>query len=197
MADLSPKALKTRASLLEAARSELLEQGGGLEVSRVAERAGVSVGLIYRYFNSRAGLLAAVAEDYYDRYQAQVMAADPLPESNDWLRREEQRTHLVVEFVYAEPLAPLLLVSLAREPEVAAMEAQRIAENVRQGADNIRRGQAAGQLSAQLDPELVSAMTLGGMHQALLEALARTPRPAAEHLAQQLWQYVRGVLASQ
>ncbi|MCY1279241.1 Bacterial regulatory protein, tetR family [compost metagenome] len=196
MADLSPKALRTRSSLLEAARAELLEQGGGLEVGRVAERAGVSVGLIYRYFGSRAGLLAAVAEDYYDRYQAQVMAADPLPGSDDWLRREELRTHLVVEFVYAEPLAPLLLVSLAREPEVAAMEAQRIAENVRQGADNIRRGQAAGQLNAELDPELVSAMTLGGMHQALLEALARTPRPPAEWLARQLWQFVRGVLVA-
>lgn len=192
--DLSPKALRTRSSLLDAARAELLERGGGLEVGRVAERAGVSVGLIYRYFNSRAGLLAAVAEDYYDRYQAAVIAADPLPGSDDWLRREELRAHLVVEFVYAEPLAPLLLVSLAREPEVAALEAQRIAENVRQGADNIRRGQALGQLNAGLDPELVSAMTLGGMHQALLEALARTPRPPADWLARQLWQYVRGVL---
>ena len=77
---------------------------------------------------------------------------------------------------------------------IDAEKAQRIAENVRQGADNIRRGQALGQLNAGLDPELVSAMTLGGMHQALLEALARTPRPPADWLARQLWQYVRGVL---
>ncbi|AYC32040.1 TetR/AcrR family transcriptional regulator [Pseudomonas cavernae] len=195
MADLSPKALKTRAGLLDAARSELLEQGGGLEVGRVAERAGVSVGLIYRYFNSRAGLLAAVAEDFYDRYQEQVMAADPLPDAADWSSREEQRTRRAVDFVYAEPLAPLVLVSLAREPEVAALEAQRTAENVRQGADNIRRGQAAGQLNAGLDPELVSAMILGGMHQALLEALGRNPRPAAEQLARQLWHFIRGALA--
>ncbi|UVE16717.1 TetR/AcrR family transcriptional regulator [Pseudomonas sp. LS44] len=195
MADLSPKALKTRAGLLDAARSELLEQGGGLEVGRVAERAGVSVGLIYRYFNSRAGLLAAVAEDFYDRYQEQVMAADPLPDAADWSSREEQRTRRAVDFVYAEPLAPLVLVSLAREPEVAALEAQRTAENVRQGADNIRRGQAAGQLNAGLDPELVSAMILGGMHQALLEALARPQRPVADHLARQLWHFIRGALA--
>ncbi|CAD5107556.1 TetR/AcrR family transcriptional regulator [Zestomonas carbonaria] len=195
MPDLSPKAQRTRASLLESARSELLEYGGGLEVGRVAERAGVSVGLIYRYFNSRAGLLAAVAEDFYDRYQRQVMAADPLPDADDWSSREEQRVNRAVEFVYAEPLAPLVLVSLAREPEVAALETQRITENVRQGADNIRRGQAAGQLNASLDPELVSAMILGGMHQALLEALARNPRPPAEQLARQLWHFIRGALA--
>ncbi|AOE87143.1 TetR/AcrR family transcriptional regulator [Pseudomonas sp. TCU-HL1] len=195
MSDLSAKALRTRTSLLDAARAELLEQGGGLEVGRVAERAGVSVGLIYRYFNSRAGLLAAVAEDFHDRYQAEVMAVDPLPGAEDWCSREEQRVRLAVQFVYAEPLAPLLLVSLAREPEVAALEAQRIAENVRQGADNIRRGQAAGQLNASLDPELVSAMILGGMHQALLEALGRSPRPAAEQLSRQLWHFIRGALA--
>lgn len=195
MADLSAKALNTRASLLDAARNELIEGNGALEVGRVAERAGVSVGLIYRYYGSRAGLLAAVAEDYYARYQAQVMAADPLPDSHDWLQREEQRVQRAVEFVYAEPLAALVLVSLAREPEVAALEARCIAANVRQGADNIRRGQAAGQLAAELDAELVSAMILGGLHQALLEALGRQPRPAPEPLARQLWHFIRGALA--
>lgn len=195
MTDLSPKAQRTRASLLDAARDELLELGGGLEVGRVAERAGVSVGLIYRYFASRAGLLAAVAEDFHDRYQAEVMVADPLPGGEDWCSREEQRVRRAVQFVYAEPLAPLLLVSLAREPEVAALEARRITENVRQGADNIRRGQIAGQLNASLDPELVSAMILGGMHQALLEALGRSPRPPADQLSRQLWHFIRGALA--
>ena len=195
MADLSAKALNTRASLLDAARNELIEGNGALEVGRVAERAGVSVGLIYRYYGSRAGLLAAVAEDYYARYQAQVMAADPLPDSHDWLQREEQRVQRAVEFVYAEPLAALVLVSLAREPEVAALEARCIADNVRQGADNIRRGQASGQLAAELDAELVSAMILGGLHQALLEALGRQPRPTPEPLARQLWHFIRGALA--
>ncbi len=195
MADLSAKALKTRASLLDAARNELIEGNGALEVGRVAERAGVSVGLIYRYYGSRAGLLAAVAEDYYARYQAQVMVADPLPDSPDWLGREEQRVQRAVQFVYGEPLAALVLVSLAREPEVAALEARCIADNVRQGADNIRRGQAAGQLAAELDAQLVSAMILGGLHQALLEALGRQPRPDPQQLARQLWHFIRGALA--
>ena len=195
MADLSAKALKTRASLLDAARNELIEGNGALEVGRVAERAGVSVGLIYRYYGSRAGLLAAVAEDYYARYQAQVMVADPLPDSPDWLGREEQRVQRAVQFVYGEPLAALVLVSLAREPEVAALEARCIADNVRQGADNIRRGQAAGQLVAELDAQLVSAMILGGLHQALLEALGRQPRPDPQQLARQLWHFIRGALA--
>nr|BFD39913.1 TetR/AcrR family transcriptional regulator [Pseudomonas sp. FFPRI_1] len=195
MPDLSTKALRTRSRLLDAAREELLLHGGALEVGRVAERAGVSVGLIYRYFNSRAGLLAAVVEDFHDRYQAEVMVADPLPGAAHWCQREERRVHRAVQFLYAEPLAPLLLVSLAREPEVASLEAQRIAENIRQGADNIRRGQAAGQLSAGLDPQLVAAMVLGGMHQALLEALGRRPRPPQEQLAHQLWHFIRGALA--
>jgi AcrR family transcriptional regulator len=52
--------------LLRAAAEELVEVGE-LEVAAVARRAGVSVGLPYRYFGTRSGLLIAVVDDFYDR----------------------------------------------------------------------------------------------------------------------------------
>ena len=59
-----------RDALLRAAADELVERRGVLEVGSVAARAGVSVGLIYRHFGSKAGLLAAVGGDFYVRFDA-------------------------------------------------------------------------------------------------------------------------------
>ncbi len=62
----------TRARLLEAAMAELVERDGALEVASVAARADVSVGLLYRYFGSKAGLVAAVVADFYDRLMTEI-----------------------------------------------------------------------------------------------------------------------------
>jgi len=71
----------TRSRLLEAAASELVERDGQLEVASVAARADVSVGLLYRYFGSKAGLVRAVVEDFYDRLFAETSRARELAAS--------------------------------------------------------------------------------------------------------------------
>jgi AcrR family transcriptional regulator len=63
----------TRGRLLESARNELVERQGVLEVDSVARRAGVSVGLIYRHFGSKAGLVGAVVQAFYDRFEDEVI----------------------------------------------------------------------------------------------------------------------------
>ena len=88
-----------------------------VEAVTVAQRAGVSVGLLYRYFGSKAGLVAAVVDDFYDRLLAEVAAADD--RELDWATRERRRTENSVAFHYREPLAPIILTLLTREPEVA------------------------------------------------------------------------------
>src|SRR5918997_4537727 len=112
-----------RDALLAAAAEELVERRGVLEVGSVAARAGVSVGLIYKHFGSKAGLLAAVVGDFYVRFDAEVLEIDPAPGA-PWAERERRRTEMVVAFHYDEPLTPILLARLARDPEVAAVEAR-------------------------------------------------------------------------
>ena len=85
-----PKAPESRRRLLDAAAAELVARDGRLEVAPVAARAGTSVGLIYRNFGSKAGLLAAVVDDFYDRYDAQVFDA-PLAGLPGWAARERAR----------------------------------------------------------------------------------------------------------
>ena len=178
-----------RQRLLQAAREELISGDGALEVAPLAERAGLSVGLLYRHFGSKAGLAAAVVEDFFDRHDAAVMDLNPAPGA-DWATRERLRTELTVDFHYGDPLAPVLLWRLRREPEVAAVEAERITRHVRLAARNIELGQRDGELPADLDAGLLGAMVLGGIRQALAEALSRKRRPARDALVDELWRFI-------
>ena len=55
--------------LIRAAQAELIQGGGLLEMQAVARRAKVSVGLAYHHFGSKAGLIAAVVQSFYDRLE--------------------------------------------------------------------------------------------------------------------------------
>jgi len=127
----------TRGRLLEAAAAELVERDGQLEVASVAARADVSVGLLYRYFGSKAGLVAAVVEDFYDRLFAETSRARDLADGDDFASRERKRLELSVAFHYRDPLAPVILSRLSREPEVAAAEVARLARAAEAALDAV------------------------------------------------------------
>jgi AcrR family transcriptional regulator len=160
-----------------------------LEVGPVAARAGVSVGLIYRHFGSKAGLLAAVVGDFYGRFTDEVLELDPLPGAS-WAARERRRIELAVAFHYEDPLAKVILGRLARDPEVAAVEARHLRATVMRGARNVAKGQADGEIPNEIDPGIAAALILGGTRQALIEVLSRRERPEAAVVADQLWRLV-------
>ena len=59
----------TRENILASARAEIDRYGIiGLRLSAVAEKAQVSVPLIYKYFEDRDGLLAVVLGDWYEEF---------------------------------------------------------------------------------------------------------------------------------
>lgn len=188
-----PGRADTRRRLLDAAGEELLAGRGHFEMADVARRAGVSVGLSYHYFGSKAGLLAAIVEDFYDRYDAAVIAPNPLP-GGDWGRRERRRLEAMVQFHLSEPLAPFILGSLSREPAVAAVEAARLQKHIQLGAHNIALGQKRGELPPHPDPELLAAMVMGGLRQGIGQALAKRqgqlPLLPAPDLSGRLWDFV-------
>lgn len=73
----------TRERLIRAAEKELIWSHGHLEMQPVAKRAQVSVGLAYHHFGSKAGLIAAVVEDFYNRLD-QVVFNDAKRPSEIW-----------------------------------------------------------------------------------------------------------------
>jgi AcrR family transcriptional regulator len=178
-----------REALLRAAAEELIERNGVLEVGSVATRAGVSVGLIYRHFRSKAGLLAAVVGDFYVRFDNDVLDVDPAPGAG-WAERERRRTEMAVAFHYDDPLAPIVLARMARDPEVAAIEARHLRVQVARGTQNVVRGQRDDEIPEDIDAGIAAAVILGGVRQALIEVLSRREPPAQEVVADQLWRLV-------
>jgi AcrR family transcriptional regulator len=183
------KGTASRTRLLRAAADELIDRDGALEVMSVAARANVSVGLIYRWFDSKAGLLAAIVDEFYDRQDERIIDTDPAPGAT-WAEREHARTRLAVEFHYDDPLAPIVLSTLTKEPSIAAIEQRRLDRQIAEATKNLRKGQAGGEVSPDIDPELVGAMILGGTREVLRHALARRRRPKRQAVTDELWRFV-------
>lgn len=188
-AALTRRGEATRRKLLQAASAELVEREGVLEVASVAQRAGVSVGLLYRYFGSKAGLIAAIVDDFYDRLLEEVSQARELKDA-DWATRERRRTELSVGFHYREPLAPILLSRVSGEPEVAATETRRIMKLVEDAARSVRRGQRRGEIPEDVDAGFVGAMLIGGFRVAIAEALSRETPPSPEVVVDEVSRFV-------
>lgn len=180
---------------MTAAAEELRKGDGDFEMSSVASTAGVSVGLAYHHFGSKAGLIAAVVEQFYEELDTDVMM--PSFGLSDWREREYLRIEKNVTFHFRHPLAPVVLRRLRREPAVIEIEQARIARQVEEGTRNIRSAQRQGRVVADLDPAAATAFTLAGIRALIAQALECPPdeRPTEAELTQKIWRLVRRSIA--
>src|SRR6516162_6211676 len=71
-------AARNRRHLLATARDMLAERGADqLTMDRLAERAGLGKGTVFRRFGTRAGIFAALLDDDERAFQEQVLAGPP------------------------------------------------------------------------------------------------------------------------
>lgn len=185
----TPKGIATRERLLACAREIAIANDGHLEIAWVAEAAGVVPSLVNRYFGSRAGLISALFDDFFDRLRAEVLDLD-LDDQGTWAQHERIRLENGVRFHYADPAAVVLYTRLSREPEVAATENRHIEMVIKHAAANIRRGQQRGELPASVDPELAGAAMFGAMQRVMVTALGRKPRPRPDRVIEILWRQI-------
>ncbi|MBX3445456.1 MAG: TetR/AcrR family transcriptional regulator [Parvibaculaceae bacterium] len=179
---------EARRLIVDAARRELLDGAGDLEMTEVAKRAGVSEGLAYYHFGNKAGLLNAVVKDFYERLDEAVLA---IPyEGASWRERERARTQEFVRLVYEDPVAPLVVDVVRADPGFASEERERRRRLNLLGARNIAEAQRAGEIDMSLDPALLVSMILGGVTAGINHALsARPPLPLAQ-AQQEIWSFV-------
>ncbi|MBV9563263.1 MAG: TetR/AcrR family transcriptional regulator [Bradyrhizobium sp.] len=183
----------TRERLVRAAEQELIRGHGHLEMQAVARRAQVSVGLAYHHFGSKAGLIAAVVEEFYDRLDAAAFGGAKLP-SESWVDREKSRIAAYVAFHYEHPFAPLVIGALSRAPEVLDVETAFTSRQLAAGARMIEAAQRDGIVAGNIDPHLTIALMIGGIRQALIGALQRKHRPDPEELAHDIWTFIAAAL---
>jgi AcrR family transcriptional regulator len=179
--------------LIRAAQEELIYGHGLLEMQAVAKRAKVSVGLAYHHFGSKAGLIAAVVEGFYDRLEEAAFSPSKLI-SSDWAGREKERIAAYISFHYDHPFAPLVVGALSRAAEVLDVEQAFTKRQLTAGAHNLRAGQRDGVIPADLDPRLTIALMIGGIRQALIGALTSSHRPDRTELTDKIWIFVAGAL---
>lgn len=192
MAEPAPRAAQTRERILAAARAALLEGDGDFELAELARRAGTSVGLPYHRFGSKSGLIAEVVREFYDGVWRAVNLADF--DALDWGVRERERLRRLVEFLYAEPLSRLVISTLGRDPQVAALEGERWVEMIEAAARNLGKAQRRGQIAADIDPALTAALINGGIRHAIGLGLAARPRRPKEAMVEEIWGFVRRAL---
>jgi len=198
MAEGSKTAEKSDRKLMRAARilaaaEEILRAGDGeLEMTQVAEKADVSVGLAYHYFGSKSGMLGAIIDAFYDRYNQVVnQYIDPdIP----WRVREKDRLMAAVEFLYNDPMAPVILGKMAHTNQVAAVESARHEEMIEMAIRNIGSGIRRGDIGGHIDPTIAGAAITGAMRSGIMHAMAMRPRPDPAKLTHQIWGMIAGAL---
>lgn len=92
--------LARRAKILEAVIDLIGDVGAdAVQMRDVAQRSGVALATVYRYFRSKEHLLAAALEDWQKRLTRRILAAatpaddDPLPGLLEYLRRAQRAFH--------------------------------------------------------------------------------------------------------
>ena len=185
-----------RERIVAAAMRELIDGDGDFEIADVARRAGVSVGLAYHYFGSKAGLISVLITDFHDRHAAIVNHS--VDKSLAWPVREKTRLRASIDFLYADPATHLIVGKLASSAEAIAIDAGRRAQTIELAARNIADGQKQGFISREIDPDVAGAAIIGGINQAVAHALSSRKRPSAGELTEKLWTFITsGVLLAQ
>lgn len=159
----SQKGVRTRARLLEAAK-EIFEEDGFLEarISDIAERAGLSHGSFYHYFESKEAIFREVAESVEERLSAPLsgvfvdLESPPQDRIGEALRRHLQNYRKEWRIIG-------VIEQMARyDKHINALRMERHQRYSLQVATLIRNLQQQGLADPRLEPA-VAAAALGAM----------------------------------
>ena len=130
---MTSRQLIRRARIIEAVIDLIGDVGAdAVQMRDVAQRSGVALATVYRYFSSKDHLLAAALEDWQKRLTRRILASrgggshhDPLPGILDYLRRAQRA-------FYRNPEMTALMLQAARAtaPEARSMLDQMNRTNV-------------------------------------------------------------------
>jgi AcrR family transcriptional regulator len=163
----------TRERIVAASLAQVAEGGyRSASVGRVARRAGVAVGTVYRHFPSKSDLFAEAFRRASQRELDVVIDVS----AADFGSARERIAAAVEAFCRRALAGPTLAYALLAEPVDPAVEAERLVfrrayRDVFAGV--LEDGIAAGELPVQ-DPELTAAALVGAIGEALVGPLSPT-----------------------
>ena len=151
--DMTSAQLARRAKIIEEVIDLIAEVGAdAVQMRDVAQRSGVAMATMYRYFSSKENLLAAALEDWQKRLTRRVLGSggrpdgDALPAVLDYLRRAQRAFYRNPEMT-----ALMLQMMASTDPEVKDIIDQMDRNNVEM-FDRLLDGVA---------PEVISNVSFG------------------------------------
>ena len=160
---------QNREAILQSAR-ELIAQGGikDAQIQAIAERAGVSSGLVYRYFDNKSQVLIEVLSE---AIQHEVKILNHIAESE--LSSKQKLDKAVTTFVKRAMNSPQLAYSLMFEPVDPEMEHERFRSKqlIKQSIKEIL---AAGKINGEFgfeDLNTAALCVVGAMTFVVIEPL--------------------------
>lgn len=155
-------AVANRARILAAARVLLAERGLDMEMTELAERAGVGVGTLYRHFANRDDLVRAILTQTHKDVLSRLQVVAEIEDPREALRQ-------IPLMLTGESICSLLPVM--QDPRSAkvmrdvkhGMDQPEVGEITKLMAEIVERGIRAGVFRADLDPPATAAAILGSV----------------------------------
>ena len=196
---LSPDA--RRQQLLTAATAVFATRGyRAAGISDIVSAAGVARGTFYLYFESKAQIFLAIADDFYDRLELAIEQGGTLPATSggaDGRSLLQASFRRWFEFFHRHRLAATVMLKEA--PAIDPRFDRGIAE-LRQSAythfaERFRRFQQLGLVRPSLSPDLVAHLQVGMFEELVKAFVLSVDHPDIDGLADQIadfeWNGVR------
>lgn len=163
----------TREDILRAARAVVAEEGfGGATQAKVAKRAGVATGTLYKHFPSKDALTVALYKKLGGREMGLTQQAATAEGNAEYLFKEAIATFVTRSFA-----APTVARAMMAEPVGEALARERLKARKQHAAiyqQIIEQGIAVGTFPAQ-DAALAAECTAGAIVAILAERLTHNP----------------------
>jgi AcrR family transcriptional regulator len=183
----------TKTEILAAARARYVREGFAFTLRALAEDVGITAAALYRHFDDKEALFAALFDDSFRRFgEAQLRAA----EAAGPRERMQAAGRAYLDFALAHP-ADYRLMFMA-----PADLGERLPEHIRQRArgvfrllvDRVRENIEAGHLPAGLDPEH-AARAIWALSHGLVSLHLAGKLPGGEAELRQAFRSAHGWLA--
>ena len=167
-ADNGSRESERRRTILRAAIDVFARKGyHGCRIADVAKEAGVAYGLVYHYFKNKDELLETVFDTGWSGFVTRVRA---VVEAEGTLA---QKVHGIVDVAFeayrVDPRAvKVLILEIARSPAGSRVNRQTaFVDAIRLSSGLFSQAKEAGELRADMDPQLASALLFGNIEMGL------------------------------
>jgi AcrR family transcriptional regulator len=189
-----------QAVILEAAAEEFATcEFEEASYNRVIERAGVSKGAMYYYFDSKEDLYQTVLQHMFERLRQSVAVQQQAASADEYWQRAERIYAAMLRFFQRDHTAAGLARGLirARQRGQQSDSVERRERGLELMAAELTRGQGLGAVRKDVPANLLVGLTMAvtqGIYGWMAEHLGAVPEPELDAVAQALVGIYRRVL---